>query len=123
MSIWTKFRDIAEMPFKSSEDLLAAGFHAVTGAPTAAEKRSQANMVNEQIKAYKDQTALSQQQLDETRAQKDVVRRQINEKQIRSLRNSSGTNRGGFLNQGTTNASNPPSTLGASNQLTSKLGS
>lgn len=123
MSLWTNIRDAGEALLtggvagafnKNVGNAEGALFNKVTGRPSADDKRQQSSMVNQQIQAYKDQTALSQKQLDETRAQKDVVKRQINEKQIRALRNSYGGNRG-FLNQGS------GSSLGGGD-LTNKLG-
>lgn len=96
-------------------DIGSRTYHAVTGTPTADERRNQQYAVNDQIKAYKDQTALAQQQIDEARNEQDVQKRKINEKQIRALRNNFRP-ASGFLNGG----SNTP--VPASNQLPTKLG-
>lgn len=87
----------------------------LTGRESAADKRSQAQMVGDQIQAYKDQTALSNKALQETQSEKDVVKRQIDEKQIRALR---GTYRpaGGFLNNQSSSG------LGNQGSLSNKLG-
>lgn len=58
------------------------------GIPDAAEKRKQAAMMNEQVKAYKDQTELTRQELNKTKDAQNVEQRRIQEKQIRSLRRS-----------------------------------
>ncbi len=69
----------------------------LTGNKSAAEKRGEASLINEQIKSYKDQTAMAQKEIDAARAEKDVQKRKVNEKQIRSLRNSYRP-AGGLLN-------------------------
>ena len=67
-------------------------------------------------KNYKDQTELAAKQLEETRAQKDVEKRRINEKQIRSLRNNYRPS-GGLLN-----SQSAQTELGTSSNLPNKLG-
>lgn len=76
------------------------------------QMKEQNRLINEQIQAYKDQTALTQKELNDLKAQKDVERRRIDEKQIRSLR---GQYRpaGGFLNN---------QSLGNEGVLPNKLG-
>ena len=77
MSWWTDLRDTVEYvgtagmydPWKSRQN-----------------DRDQRDMVNAQIKAYQDQTALARQQLDEARSATDAEKRRVNEKQIRTLR-------------------------------------
>lgn len=61
-------------------------WHAATGSPTADERRNQQNMINEQIKAYKDQTELAKQDLANKKNEIDAQKRRIEEKQIRALR-------------------------------------
>ena len=63
-------------------------YHTVTGAPTAKEKRAQARQVNDQIKAYSEQTRIAKEELDQKRASAAAEKRRINEKQIRALRGS-----------------------------------
>jgi len=51
------------------------------------KERNRANeIMNDQIKAYREQSEISKKQLDETRNQQEAEKRRINEKQIRSLR-------------------------------------
>ncbi len=90
-------------------------FNKITGRPSQAELRDQQYAMNDQIKAYKEATELSQKELAATQAEKDVEKRRINEKQIRALRNSYRPS-GGFLNN--QNAGS----LGSGNELTNKLG-
>jgi len=107
MSFWKKIID----PYGIASDT----YHAVTGTPTADEKRNQQSMINDQITAYKQQSEITQKQLADTQAEKNVEKRRINEKQIRSLRNSYRP-AGGFLgNQGAnlTDNSNITNKLGA----------
>lgn len=68
--------------------------------------------INQQIKAYKDQTAITQKALEETRAATEVEKRRIQEKQIRSLRGQFRPS-GGFLNN---------QSLGGDSNLPNKLG-
>ncbi len=120
MSFWTDLRDTAEIlavgPLASDSANNKAGalFNKITGNPSAAEKREQANMVNEQIRAYKDQTAITEKQIADVQSQKLAEKRRINEKQIRSLRGSYRP-AGGFLsNQSNTQLSG---TSGLPNKL------
>lgn len=62
--------------------------HAVTGIPTADDKRNQAKMVRDQVEAYKKQTELTRSELARTQAEKATERRRVQEKQIRALRGS-----------------------------------
>jgi len=73
-------------------------YHAVTGAPTAQEKRAQANAVNAQVNAYKEQTRMAQEEINAKRGEMAVEKRRVQEKQIRSLRRSFRP--AGFLNTG-----------------------
>ena len=104
-------------------DKTTDALHAVTGMPTADEKRNQQRMITDQIQAYKDQTELSRKAIDETRAQKDIEKRKINEKQIRSLRNNYRP-QGGFLNnQGNSAPGATSPLLGSGNTgISDKLG-
>jgi multidrug efflux pump subunit AcrA (membrane-fusion protein) len=97
MSWWTKIRDTIEAPQKAiwngAKDVWNAGenvgadiWHRVTGSPTAQDRRNQQNQINAQIKAYQDQTNLEKQQLDQARDATQEQKRQIEEKQIRSMR-------------------------------------
>jgi len=91
MSWWTDLRDTVEYvgtagmydPWKSRQN-----------------DRDQRNMVNAQIKAYQDQTALARQQLDEARAATDAEKRRVNEKQIRTLRRNYRAQGAGLLGVG-----------------------
>jgi hypothetical protein len=96
-------------------DLGSRLYHKATGTPTADDMRNQQYAINDQIKAYKDQTALTQKEIDTARSQQDVEKRRINEKQIRALRNDFRPV-GGFLN-------NQQAPLGNSTGLPNKLGS
>jgi hypothetical protein len=101
MSWWTKIRNGLEF------GALAAG-GAIVGGPAGAaagaaialgtNKSSRKdlglnfgedkdmNLINDQIKAYKDQTELSRAELNKTRNEQAIEKRRIQEKQIRSLR-------------------------------------
>jgi hypothetical protein len=127
MSLWTNIRDIGETVLSGGAALAvndsaankAGGLvNAITGRPSAAEKRTQQYAVNDQIRAYKEQTELSNQQIKAAQDEKTVEKRKVNEKQIRSLRNNFRP-AGGFLNN--QNASSP-SSLGNSGTLPTKLG-
>jgi hypothetical protein len=110
---------------RKSDDRFLGGFrdslshlwHGITGTPTSAEKRDQKSMIKEQIDAYKKQTEIAEKQIAETRAEKDIQKRKVNEKQIRSLRNNYRPS-GGFLNnQGLSAGSNSAVQSGLSNKL------
>lgn len=134
MSWWTSIRDAAEAVFTPTMEsdsgrnqksgvtatvnkgysAVGGAVNAVTGRTSAADKRTQQYAINDQIKAYKDQTALTEQQIKQAQESKDVLKRQVQEKQIRALR---GNYRpvGGY-GTGTT------SSLGNSGTQTNKLG-
>ena len=97
MSWWNKIVDIINKPASKINDIDLDIFHRASGVPTADEKRNQQYAINDQVKAYKDQTALTEKQINDAKASQDVVKRQINEKQIRQLRNNFRP-AGGFLN-------------------------
>ena len=97
---------------KYGEDIVSTIPHT-----TAAEKRAAAYAMNEQIQAYKDQTALTRKQYDEAKMASDAERRRVEEKQIKGLKNRS---RGiGLLNS---QSGDQSSNLGTSSGVTSKLG-
>lgn len=91
MSWWTDVRDTWEKvstlgmydPWKSRQN-----------------DRDQRDMVNAQIKAYQDQTALAKSQLDEARNATDAEKRRVNEKQIRTLRRNYRAQGAGLLGVG-----------------------
>jgi len=140
MSFWTKARDAFESGISAIEpidirsesarkqktgytgfnnkvrDTATDILHTATGIPTAADKRDQARMINDQIKAYKEQSDLTRQAMEETKTQRENERRRIEEKQIRSLRNR--TRASGLMNQ----ASPSNTALGTTQGLPSRLG-
>lgn len=73
-------------------------YHLVTHAPTAAEKRVQMNAIQDQVKFYKDQTAIAESETARKRDEMSAEKRRINEKQIRALRRSSRPS--GFMEAG-----------------------
>lgn len=86
-------------------------YHAATGAPTAAEKRSQAALAQAQIDAYKKQTQIADDAISAARDQEAVEKRRINEKQIRSLRRNYRP--AGFLDSNDATGDQLQNTLGA----------
>jgi hypothetical protein len=114
MSIFSKIGKGIKKVVKKVNDVtgdIAGGvINKVTGNKPEREKRSEARAIGEQIQAYKDQTALAAKEVETARAEKDVQKRKINEKQIRSLRNNFRPS-GGFLNN-----------QAGADTLTSKLG-
>ena len=86
--------------------------HHITGIPTAADRRNSARLLNEQIRAYKQQTDLSRKMLNDKRNEEQVQKRRIEEKQIRSLRRNYGAGQGGMLGQGNTNLTDITNKLG-----------
>ena len=61
-------------------------YHAVTGAPTASQRRDAQRLMNEQMKAYRQQTEITRQEIARKRDSEAVEKRRVEEKQIRSLR-------------------------------------
>lgn len=84
------------------DDKLGGLYNKITHNPSAAERRQQSNMVNDQISAYKEQTNLAREQLNRTRDEATAQKRKIDEKQIRSLRRNFRP--AGFLNNQQANA-------------------
>ena len=58
------------------------------------------NMINDQIKSYKQQTELTNQELNRTRSEQDATKRAIQVKQIRALRNNYRAAGAGLLGVG-----------------------
>lgn len=106
MSWWTNFRDAAEGVMtggiagafnQSLANKEGAAFNKITGRASDDEKRNQQYAINDQIKAYKEATDLTNQALATKQSEMDVEKRRVNEKQIRALRNNFRSS-GGFLN-------------------------
>jgi hypothetical protein len=77
MSWWTDLRD-------AYEQFQTAGLY-----DPKASRRAEADqryMMQDQMKAYKDQTELTRQEIDRKRAEGAAEKRRVEEKQIRSLR-------------------------------------
>jgi hypothetical protein len=55
----------------------------------------QRHLIEEQMRAYKEQTELTRKSLEEARTQRDVEKRRVQEKQIRSLRRNYRASSGG----------------------------
>jgi len=71
--------------------------------PTNAQKRANEEtnrQISDQIGAYKEQTELTRNQLNEARASQETEQRRIQEKQIRALRRSSRAAGAGMLGVG-----------------------
>ena len=91
MSWWTDVRDTFENvatgglydPWKSRQN-----------------DRDQRDMVNAQIKAYQDQTAVARDQLNQARDATAAEKRRVNEKQIRTLRRNYRASGAGLLGVG-----------------------
>jgi len=81
------------------------------GRQTASEKRAAQNMMNEQIKAYKDQTNLAREELNRKQGEMKSEKRRIEEKQIRHLRRSYRPS--GFLNNQQNEVGNPETGVSA----------
>jgi len=87
MGLWSKIKDVGT-------DIL----HAVTGIPTADERRNAQRAMNDQLKAYRDQTELTRNEINRKQGEQIAEKRRIEEKQIRSLRRNYRAP--GFLGQG-----------------------
>lgn len=109
MSIWDRLND----PFGTLgkvNDIGTDVFHKGTGIPTAQEKRGAMNAVNEQVKAYKEQTELTRKELNDKRNEVAAEKRRVEEKQIRALRRNRGMQ--GFLGTGQTDQAGMSEKLG-----------
>lgn len=95
--IWDKVTDIG---------------HAVTGIPTAEERRAAMTGLKDQANFQREQMQLARNETERLRGEADAEKRRINEKQIRSMRRSFRP--AGFLDQ--------PGNVGANSQLTTRLG-
>lgn len=91
MSWWTDLRD-------SVEKAATLGFYDPKAARQA--EAQQRYMINDQIKAYKAQTELSRQQLDQARTATENEKRRVEQKQIRALRRNYRAAGAGMLGVG-----------------------
>ncbi len=97
MSFWTGLRDTIESPITAIAGVGTSLLSNFLPKNENNNNNDQNKMINDQIQAYKDQTALTRQQLDQTRAEQGVEKRRIEQKQIRALR---GTYRSAGLGAG-----------------------
>jgi len=88
MSIWDTVGDIVMGGgiLKPVTDKVRDIGGKILGIPDADEKRRQQAAMNDQIKAYRDQTELSRQELNKAKDAQSTEQRRIQEKQIRALR-------------------------------------
>ncbi len=98
MSIWDVAKGIITSPF----DIAKKEVDYLTG---KGDTKKQQELMNEQIKAYKEQTELSKAELSRAKDEQIAEKRRIQEKQIRSLRRSSSSR--GFLGTSNLDATNP----------------
>lgn len=84
--------------------------HAITGIPTADEKRNQQKMIRDQINAYRQQTEITKQEINRKKDEEMAQKRRIEEKQIRGLRRNYRPQ--GFLGGGNTDQQDMNSKLG-----------
>lgn len=87
MGFLNKYIKFATDPLGITSNL----YHAATGTPTAQERRSQQNAVNDQIKAYREQTEITKSEIARKKNEEVAEKRRIEEKQIRSLRRNRGS--------------------------------
>ena len=71
--------------------------HAVTGIPTADQRRNDQKAMNDQIKAYREQTEITKQEIARKKGEELAEKRRIEEKQIRGLRRNYRGAGGGML--------------------------
>lgn len=104
MSFIDFFKDVIKQPFNVGKSILGA----ITGGGGNDDMR---RMMNEQMKAYKNQTELTRKELERTRGEADAQKRRIQEKQIRALRRNYRPQ--GLLGVGEPASSDMSSSLGA----------
>jgi hypothetical protein len=90
--------NIVKQPYEMGKGI----FDKITGQPSSDEKK----LMNEQMKAYKEQTALTKDELNRAKDQQVAEKRRIQEKQIRALRGRSSR---GFLGTTSPEATTPGS--------------
>lgn len=103
MSWWTDLRD-------TFEKVATGGLYDPWKSRQA--ERDQRDMINAQIKAYQDQTALERSRLDEARAATQAEKRRVEEKQIRTLRRNYRSQGIGMLGVGSPAADDMNAKLG-----------
>jgi hypothetical protein len=72
--------------FSDAWDTVTDIGHAVTGIPTADEKRNAQKLIRDQVNAYKEMSEISKQEIASKKNELAVEKRRVDEKQIRSLR-------------------------------------
>lgn len=86
--------------------------HKVTGIQTADERRNAQRLMSDQVKAYKEQTAITRAEVDRKRNEEVAEKRRIEEKQIRSLRRNYRGSSSGLLGSAPTTEPDMNSKLG-----------
>jgi hypothetical protein len=116
MSWWTDIRDFALHPIDTVTKEVNAVKNifrpAVDTSSQDALIAQQNKQISDAVDAYKKQTAITNQQLADAKNAADAAQRQINEKQIRTLRHNYVAPSGGILGVGQP----------ATNDTTSQLG-
>lgn len=104
MSLWTKIRDT----------LIKTGTAGLIDPERARQaERQQKELIAQQMRAYREQTELTRQEIDRVRGEENTEKRRIQEKQIRSLRRSQRAQGIGMLGIGEPAAGDMSNKLGS----------
>jgi hypothetical protein len=97
MGLFDSIVDVIKAPYELGKGL----FDKITGRPD----KDQQKLMNEQMKAYKEQSALTRDELNRVKDEQVAEKRRIQEKQIRALRGRSSSR--GFLGTTSPEATTP----------------
>jgi|SRR5580698_6316221 hypothetical protein len=97
MGIFDSIGKIIKQPYEMGKGI----FNTITGQPSDAEKK----LMKEQMRAYKEQTEITKNEINRAKDEQLVEKRRIQEKQIRALRGKSSSR--GFLGTTSPEASTP----------------
>jgi hypothetical protein len=97
MSILKEIGKVIKQPYEMGKGI----FDTITGQPSSAEKK----LMNEQMKAYKEQSEITKNELNRVKGEEVAEKRRIQEKQIRALRGRQSSR--GFLGTTSPEATTP----------------
>jgi len=71
---------------KGELEAVGKAYNKITGSPDASQRRAQQDQINQQMKAYKEQSEITRDELNAKRNEVASEKRRVEEKQIRNLR-------------------------------------
>jgi hypothetical protein len=109
---WEGIKDVASGISRATIEPVLGIAGKIAGIPSASDRRKAAADLQDQVRAYREQTELTRQELNRASQEQDVQKRRVNEKQIRSLRRN-------YRSAGVLGTGSNPSTQ---NDTSAKLG-